>query len=198
MPNAVRVSGVNHHPEFYRLCDRNGIIVWKRFPARRGAYMTDREFFNTHSYAERNGREQATTIIRQLKNHPSIVMWGIFSAFNSRGDNPVDYISELNLLAKRRRPLEADRSGEQRRREINFITDLIVWITFSDGRKDASDIAVWQHELHTRWNKLLSAVSYGAVPRYTIRRIRSNARSSRATGTQSAGRHTCTRNISVI
>ncbi len=38
-------------------------------------------------------------MIRQHYNHPSICFWGLFNELKEQGDNPVEYIKELNAIA---------------------------------------------------------------------------------------------------
>ncbi len=76
--NAVRVLGVSHHPEFYDLCDSYGLLVWNDFPLVGAAHLTDKAFFDTESF-RRNGEQQAGEIMARLYNHPSVVIWGLFS-----------------------------------------------------------------------------------------------------------------------
>lgn len=75
--NAVRVWGGGSYQShaFYDFCDREGILVWQDFCMGCGAYPNDEVF------AEKI-RQEATYIVKKLRNHPSIVLWG--------GDNECD------------------------------------------------------------------------------------------------------------
>jgi beta-mannosidase len=74
--NAVRCWGGNVYedPVFYNLCDEMGIMVWQDFAMACGIYPID-GFSDTL-------RAEAQTIVRQLRHHPSIVLWA--------GDNECD------------------------------------------------------------------------------------------------------------
>ncbi len=160
--NMVRVMGVPHHPEFYELCDRNGILVWSDFPLMGAVYLTDRDFVNTQAFRD-NGKMQATEIIRQQYNHPSVVLWGIFSDLRLRGDNPSDYIVELNSLAKREDPSRPTVAMSNEDGDINFITDLIVWDHFFGWREGLpEDIGIWREQYAANWQNLVSAISWKA------------------------------------
>lgn len=160
--NAVRIKGVCHHPEFYKLCDKHGILVWNDFPLMGASYLTDKAFIDTERFRD-NGVKQAEEIIRQKFNHPSIVMWGIFSNLNLRGDNPVDYISFLNMGTKREDPSRLTVASSNEDGEINFITDLVCWDHHFGWREGMpSDIQIWKRQLQLNWNNIKSAVSYSA------------------------------------
>ena len=159
--NAVRTEGVAHHPYFYELCDREGILVWSDFPLMGEAYLTDKDFVNTASFRA-NGLAQATDIVRQQYNHPSVVMWGVFSNVHMRDDDPTAYIRELNAFAKREDPSRLTAASSNSDGEINFITDLVCWdhhFGWREGRP--SDINVWKRQFRSNWAQLRSAVSYG-------------------------------------
>ena len=159
---AVRVAGVPHHTDFYKLCDRFGIIVWSDIPLIGAAYLTDKAFLNTPSF-KNNGINQTQEIVRQLFNHPSIVFWGIFSDLGLRGDDPVNYIKELNVLVKAEDPSRFTAATSSEDGDLNFVTDVIVWnhhLGWKEGRPE--DILVWLDQLEDEWSSLRSGISYGA------------------------------------
>ncbi|MCD8102339.1 MAG: glycoside hydrolase family 2 protein [Alistipes sp.] len=159
---AVRIPVVMHHPYFYELCDRYGLLVWQDFPLTGSVYFADNAFPGTESFRT-NGMNQATGIIKQLYNHPSVVMWGIFSDMHMRGDNPVDYISNLNLMAKREDPSRLTTALSNEDGEINFVTDLVMWDHHFGWRAGVpSDIQIWKRQFQLNWNNVHSAVNWGA------------------------------------
>lgn len=160
--NAVRVVGVPHHPLFYTLCDQAGIIVWSDIPLMGGNSIMDRGFIASQPFMN-NGREQLREIVAQQFNHPSVVMWGIFSDLSLRGDNPLDYLHELNALAKKEDPSRLTVAGSNQDGEINFITDLIVWNQHLGWREGSpEDISLWLAQLGHGWRNLASGIGYGA------------------------------------
>lgn len=160
--NAVRVKGVCHHPYFYELCDKYGILVWNDLPLMGAVYLTDRSFIDTEAFRT-NGEYHAEEIVRQNYNHPSIVMWGLFSNISSRGDSPIDYISKLNMTVKREDPSRLTVASSNNDGEINFITDLISWDHHFGWREGMpADIQIWKRQLQLNWSNLKSAVSYSA------------------------------------
>lgn len=159
--NGIRSMTHPHHPYLYDLCDRAGKMVWIDLPLVRAPFLGDIAYYPTERLHE-HGRETLREIVAQNYNHPSVVMWGVFSLLITRGDNPVPYITELNNLIKEidtTRPTvaESDQDGE-----INSITDLIVWRQSLGWNKGLfSDIDVWSNIIHTNWSNMRSAVSYG-------------------------------------
>ena len=75
--NILRCWGGNVYEDhkFFDFCDRNGIMVWQDFSMACGLYPETDEFM-------KNIKNEVTSVIRKLRNHPSIVLWA--------GDNEVD------------------------------------------------------------------------------------------------------------
>lgn len=160
--NAVRVAGGSHHPHFYELCDERGIMVINDLPFIGATVLNNKGFFNTKEFRD-NGRMQLTEMITQLSNHPSVMAWNLFSELELRGETPIEYIKELNSLAKELDPSRFTAGYSNQDGEINFITDLISWShTFGWLEGLPEDITLWQDQLHRtpEWDKLNSAVGY--------------------------------------
>ncbi|MFR9620563.1 MAG: glycoside hydrolase family 2 TIM barrel-domain containing protein [Rikenellaceae bacterium] len=160
--NAIRSAIVPHNQRLYEMCDREGIMVWVDSPLVHSRNFSDVAYYPTTGFEE-NGIQQLNEIIHQNYNHPSIMMWGIFSLLNANDANAMRYINKLNGIAKnidKSRPTVAisNQNGD-----INDVTDLIVWqqdLGWSRGL--LSDIVVWQNQLHSSWSRFRSAVAYGA------------------------------------
>ncbi len=75
--NILRCWGGNVYEdhEFFDFCDRNGIMVWQDFSMACSTYPEDEEF-------KKKLEKEAVSVIRKLRNHPSIILWA--------GDNEVD------------------------------------------------------------------------------------------------------------
>jgi beta-galactosidase len=109
-----------------------------------------------------NGERQLKEIVLQNYNHPSVVMWGIFSLIWERGDKVVEYVNSLNAAAKRLDPSRPTVACSNQNGDINFITDLIVWQQNLGWQRGlVSDLAIWRQKLYDEWKHLKSAVAYG-------------------------------------
>lgn len=75
--NILRCWGGNVYEDhkFFDFLDRNGIMVWQDFS------MACRIYPENEAY-KKLIRDEATTVVRKLRNHPSIILWA--------GDNEVD------------------------------------------------------------------------------------------------------------
>ena len=67
--NVVRVHAHVGAEEFYRVCDRSGLLVWQDFPLQWG-YVDTPEFMQT-------ARQQSLEMVNFLYNHPAIITWSI-------------------------------------------------------------------------------------------------------------------------
>jgi len=71
-------GGVYEDHPFYDFCDAHGILVWQDFAMACARYPQDEAFLATM-------REEAESVVRKLRNHPSIALWA--------GDNECDEAS---------------------------------------------------------------------------------------------------------
>lgn len=158
--NALRSLSGPHIAELYDYCDASGMLAWIDLPFTRAPYaFADICYIPTIPFRD-NGFEQLREIIYQNYNHPSVVMWGLFSLVWQRGDDPIPYIEELNTLAHDIDPSRLTVGCSNTDGAINFITDLIVLrqdIGWSRG--SANDLAVWCRQLSS--NRAWSAMRYG-------------------------------------
>jgi beta-mannosidase len=85
--NMLRVWGGGYYENetFYGICDRLGIMVWQDFMFA-CAYYPDRKWFIDKV------TQEAEAVIRQLRNHPSLVIWC--------GNNEIDWQHSINKHGK--------------------------------------------------------------------------------------------------
>lgn len=161
--NAVRLA---HYPQatyMYDLMDKNGIVTWAEIPFVGPGGYADKGFVDQLSFRE-NGKEQLKEMIRQHYNHPSICFWGLFNELKEQGDNPVEYIKELNVMAHREDPTRPTTSASNQDGALNFITDNIAWNRY-DGWYGATPatLATWLDATHKKHPQIKIAISeYGA------------------------------------
>ena len=160
--NALRSATAPHAQHLYSLCDELGMLVWIDFPLTQSPFLSDIPYFSSTRFEE-NGRQQIREIIAQNYNHPSVVMWGLFSLLRPRSENLLEYVGELNTMTKKLDPSRPTVACSNQDGEINFITDLIVWQqSLGWDKGNISDLKIWQDLLASDWNHLCQAVSYGA------------------------------------
>jgi len=161
--NAIRLA---HYPQatyMYDLMDKNGIVTWAEIPFVGPGGYADKGFVDQPSFRE-NGKEQLKEMIRQHYNHPSICFWGLFNELKEYGDNPVEYIKELNVMAHQEDPTRPTTSASNQGGALNFITDNIAWNRY-DGWYGATPatLATWLDATHKKYPELKIAISeYGA------------------------------------
>lgn len=161
--NAVRLA---HYPQatyFYDLMDKNGIIVWAEIPFVGPGGYNDKGFVDLPAFRA-NGKEQLKELIRQHYNHPSICVWGLFNELTELGDNPVEYIKKLNVLAHQEDTTRPTTSASNQMGDLNFITDAIAWNRY-DGWYGGTpaDLGKWSDRMHKDHPEICIAISeYGA------------------------------------
>ncbi len=69
--NAIRIGSHVEKPEFYRLCDEMGFLLWQVFPLHWGNYA------DSDDVIER-AAPMMGEMVRMLYNHASIVIWSVF------------------------------------------------------------------------------------------------------------------------
>ena len=61
-------GGIINKESFFELCDERGILVWEEFPLACNNYPDDPHYLKIL-------RQEATSIIKRLRKHPSIALW---------------------------------------------------------------------------------------------------------------------------
>ena len=159
--NALRSAVMPPAQYLYDRCDELGMLVWVDAPFHRSSFLGDVAYYATPQF-EQNGLQQLQEIIAQNYNHPSVVMWGIFSRLWTRGNDVTPYLGKLNAAAHALDPSRPTVACSDQDGNINFITDLIVWRQDVGWRKGSTDdVAVWRNQLQKNWSNLRSGVCYG-------------------------------------
>lgn len=159
--NAIRSAITPHDEILYNICDEQGMMVWVDTPLAKSPYLSDVGYFPTPRFKE-NSLQQLTEIVYQNYNHPSVVMWGLFSLLPSRGSDVLEHLKSLQTKAKELDPTRPTVALSNQNGAINEISDLVVWqqnLGWDVGQ--LTDISVWSNQLHSRWGQLRSAVMYG-------------------------------------
>lgn len=161
--NAARLA---HYPQatyMYDLMDKYGIVTWAEIPLVGPGGYADKGFVDQPSLRH-NGREQLKELIRQHYNHPAICCWGLFNELKENGDNPVEYIRELNALAHEEDSTRPTTAASNQGGDLNFLTDLIAWNRY-DGwyGSTPATLGKWLDAMHAQHPDIKIAISeYGA------------------------------------
>lgn len=161
--NATRLA---HYPQasyVYDLMDKHGIVTWAEIPFIGPGGYADKGFVDQPSFRA-NGKLQLIELIRQHYNHPSICFWGLFNELKELGDNPVEYVKELDALAKQEDPTRPTTSASNQGGDLNFITENIAWNRY-DGWYGSTPqtLATFLDQTHAKHPQLRIGVSeYGA------------------------------------
>lgn len=161
--NAVRLA---HYPQdkmMYDLCDEYGFVVWAEIPFVGPGGYRDKGFVDQPSFKE-NGKDQLRELILQNYNHPSICFWGLFNELKQAGDDPVDYIIELNRLAHQLDSGRLTTSASNQGGRINELTDVVAWnMYYGWYGGEPSGIGEWADEVHKQYPLRAIGISeYGA------------------------------------
>ena len=127
--NFARLSHYPHDSYSYELCDRYGIVVWAEIGLISNAtpnYGVDTtEIMPAFVTRAKNHLKE---LIRQNKNHASIVVWGLENELDLAGissENMAEFVNELHTIAKAEDPtrLTTQTSGINQQ-WYNWLTDV--------------------------------------------------------------------------
>ena len=182
--NAVRSMVGPHDSYLYDLCDKEGMLAWVDMPFTRYEHaFADICYYPTMALRE-NGFNQLKEVVMQNYNHPSIVMWGIFSLVWQRGDDVLGYVGELNDLAHKLDVSRPTVSCSNSDGSINFVTDLVVLRQNVGWMKGSiEDVDIWCEQLSSNksWSSLRCGVAYGeaGVRGHNTERVERASRNTR-------------------
>ena len=162
--NAIRLSHYPQAPYFYDLLDKNGFVTWSEIPFVGPGGYRDQGYVNQLSFRD-NGKLQLIEMIRQNYNRPGVCFWGLFNELKIDEENPVDYIKELDALAKAEDPTRLTTAATCFDDiDINEVTDLIAWNKyFGWYGGDPKQIGVWCDATHAKHpNSKIALSEYGA------------------------------------
>lgn len=172
--NFIRLGHYQQSSIALALCDEMGIMVWEEIPWCRGG-------LGGEQYREQ-GRRMLTNMIRQHRNHPAVILWGMGNENDWPGDFPEfdkekirAYMQELHNLSHK---LDNTRMTSIRRCE--FCKDIIdvyspsVWPGWYRGRYTDYKNVTWNEVnhttrfLHVEWGGDSHARRYSENPYATI------------------------------
>lgn len=161
--NSIRLAHYHQSKKIYDLSDETGMVIWAEIPFVGPGGYADKGFVDLVAFKE-NGKLQLKELIRQNYNHPSICFWGLFNEIKEQGDNPVEFVKELNVLAHQEDPTRSTTAASNQGGGLNFISDLIAWNRY-DGWYGGTpaNLGKWLDDTHQRYPQLKIGISeYGA------------------------------------
>ncbi|MEG2492563.1 MAG: glycoside hydrolase family 2 TIM barrel-domain containing protein [Rikenellaceae bacterium] len=160
--SAVRFANGAHDQYEYSLCDKKGILVWSDLPFYGNEVLGGVSFINSFDF-KNSGIIQLKEMVWQLYNHPSIAFWGLFSNLAGSGDNPLEYLQELNEVAKLISPNRITVGVSNQDGEVNKVPDAISFSQYFGWRKGSvEDLNIWLNSFNKGWQSLKPALGeYG-------------------------------------
>ena len=115
--NYVRISHYQHGDFTYNYLDSLGIMCWTEIPLI--DYIIDSEEFTA------NCETVLKSLIRQLYNHPSVIVWGLSNEITFyKGPDPLPLTKRLNDLAHSEDPTRPTvLAAMHHEKDVNFIPD---------------------------------------------------------------------------
>jgi len=117
--NSVRTSHYPYDEEFYRMCDRRGVVVIDETPAVGLFDMNmnflaagtgkESEFFDkeiVHEQTKKNHKREIKRLMKRDKNHASVVMWCLANEPDSAQERAEEYFAEIFSYARGLDPQE--------------------------------------------------------------------------------------------
>ena len=158
---AIRSAVQPHGRYLYDRCDETGMLVWIDTPLQRAQFLSDAAYYATAAF-EQNGLQQLQEIVAQNLNHPSVVMWGLFSDLRGVDKHLTDYVDRLNRAARAVDPSRPTVVTSSENGPLNFLSDGVIWRQQAGWTRGlVEDVNFWLEKLAGEWSHLASAVCYG-------------------------------------
>lgn len=158
--NALRTAHYPQSRHIYDLCDRKGLVCWVEYPNVNRVTCTE-------SFEQGMFREYRE-MIAQLRNHPSICMWGLFNEMHGSGNDQsrertMDVLTRLNTFVHRMDPSRPTVAAMDKFEfpELNDLPDQLAFNRYP-GWYDKRPMRVMLDECFKRTGRDLLAMSeYG-------------------------------------
>jgi hypothetical protein len=151
----VRLSHYEHNDYTYQLADKNGVALWTEVPLINGVGSGN---FNA------NAEQQMVELIRQRRNHPAIVCWGVFNEESSPGADVV--VSNLVSVVHREDPTRPATAASNQgiNTAINWMPDITAFNEYYGWYGGTTaDFPVFLDNLHATYPARVVGISeYGA------------------------------------
>ena len=94
--NAVYTAYHPHHPYFYYLCDKYGLLVLEEMPA----WNLSKKLLDSEEIVKTGVKYLEEIIIRD-ENHPSVVFWGVLNNSQSNETQAVEFVEKLRTRSEK-------------------------------------------------------------------------------------------------
>lgn len=159
--NALCSPAAPHPGVLYDRCDREGMLVRIDLPFIRTPFLSDMSYFASETF-EQNGERLLQEIVAQHINHPSVVLWGLFSDLRGVDKHLTDYVGRLNRAARAIDPSRPTVVTSCENGPLNFLSDGVIWRQQAGWNRGlVEDLGIWLEKLAGEWSHLASAVRYG-------------------------------------
>ena len=159
--NSIRLSHYQHDDYFYRICDREGMLVWAEIPFISAPTTSDK--------TNQNAKDQFERLVKQGYNHSSIYCWGIQNEITIATENDYIYekVKELESMAKSldnsRYTVQANIYSVTDESPLNDYTDLLGYnLYYGWYYKEMQDLGTRLDDFHkARPDKPIMVTEYG-------------------------------------
>jgi beta-galactosidase len=152
---AMRLSHYEHDDYTYQLADQNGIILWSEIPLING--ITASNAFYT------NAQQQLLELIRQRRNHPSVVCWGMYNEETGSATNLVSLLAQTEAQEDPTRPSTAA-SNQGDSAALNWIPNVVAFNKYYGWYGGTTnDFPPWVDNIHATYpSRRIGVSEYGA------------------------------------
>ncbi len=161
---SMRFTHYPHAEIAYDLCDSLGLVVWSEIPYVGPGGFLGPGYIPTDGYRD-HLRTVLKEMIRQKFNHPCVCFWGLSNELNFNYDDPREFSSELNAIAKSEDPsrltVYATFIKENVLDEIADLTAYNRYFGWYEGKPE--DLGAFLDDVHSSHRYIPVAMSeYGA------------------------------------
>ncbi len=169
--NFIRLAHYPHDPAVLDACDRYGLLVWSEIP-----------LVNTVGGEKfiQNTKQMMREMVRQARNHPSVILWGITNESAMRFSNKEQLpkisklLQELHEISQAEDPSRLTIQAHNHFKDIALaeITDVIgrnrYYGWYEGVIEDFGKVMDEEHKVHPDWKIIISEYGVGSKLGYHV------------------------------